>query len=240
MPTPHINAKEGDFAKVVLMPGDPVRAKWIAETFLHDAVQVTDVRGILGFTGYTKNGKRISVMASGMGMPSIGIYSYELYTGYGVESIIRVGTCGSYQPEINLKDVLICTTASTDSNWIGQFKINGMYCPGADLDLTVAAREEAEKRKLPYHAGNILSADVFYDFDPDMWKTWQTLGVLGVEMESFALYVNAARLKKRALCLLTVTDSFTNKTQKLTSEERAFGLGQMIELAIATAEKFAD
>ena len=179
-------------------------------------------------------------MASGMGMPSIGIYSYELYTGYGVESIIRVGTCGSYQPEINLKDVLICTTASTDSNWIGQFKINGMYCPGADLDLTVAAREEAEKRKLPYHAGNILSADVFYDFDPDMWKTWQTLGVLGVEMESFALYVNAARLKKRALCLLTVTDSFTNKTQKLTSEERAFGLGQMIELAIATAEKFAD
>ncbi|MBR0295471.1 MAG: purine-nucleoside phosphorylase [Bacilli bacterium] len=240
MGTPHINAKEGDFAKVVLMPGDPVRAKWIAETFLHDIKQVTDVRGILGFTGFTKNGKRLSVMASGMGMPSIGIYSYELYTGYGVETIIRVGTCGSYQPYIDLKDVLICTAASTDSNWIGQFHINGMYSPAADLDLLIAAKEEAEKMKLKYHSGNILSADVFYDFDPNMWKTWATLGVMGVEMESFALYVNAARLGKKALCLLTVTDSFVETRKKLTSEERAYGLSQMIELSIATAERFCD
>lgn len=240
MGTPHINAKEGDFAKVVLMPGDPVRAKWIAETFLRDIKQVTDVRGILGFTGFTKNGKRLSVMASGMGMPSIGIYSYELYTGYGVETIIRVGTCGSYQPYIDLKDVLICTAASTDSNWIGQFHINGMYSPAADLDLLIAAKEEAEKMKLKYHSGNILSADVFYDFDPNMWKTWATLGVMGVEMESFALYVNAARLGKKALCLLTVTDSFVETRKKLTPEERAYGLSQMIELSIATAERFCE
>lgn len=238
MGTPHINANPGDFANVVLMPGDPVRAKWIAETFLHDIKQVTDVRGILGFTGYTKNGKRLSVMASGMGMPSIGIYSYELFSGYGVEAIIRVGTCGSYQPEIKLKDVLICTAASTDSNWIGQFKLNGMYSPAGDLDLIMAAVEEAKKQGLKYHSGNILSADVFYDFDPNMWKSWARLGVMGVEMESFALYVNAAMLKRKALCLLTVTDSFVDGSTKLTSEERAFGLSQMIELSIATAERF--
>lgn len=238
MGTPHINANPGDFANVVLMPGDPVRAKWIAETFLHDIKQVTDVRGILGFTGYTENGKRLSVMASGMGMPSIGIYSYELFTGYGVDAIIRVGTCGSYQPEIKLKDVLICTAASTDSNWIGQFKLNGMYSPAGDLDLIIAAKEAAEKENIRYHSGNILSADVFYDFDPDMWKTWAKLGVMGVEMESFALYVNAAMLKKKALCLLTVTDSFVDHTYKLTSEERAFGLSQMVQLGIRTAEKF--
>ena len=239
MPTPHINAKEGDFAKVVLMPGDPVRAKWIAETFLHDYKQVTDVRGILGFTGYTKNGKKISVMASGMGMPSIGIYSHELFTAYGVEAIIRVGTCGSYQPEINLKDVLIVTTASTDSNWCGQFGLNGTYSAGADFELMCEARAQAIKNKVPYHGGNILAADVFYDDDPNMWKKWAKLGVMGVEMESYSLYTNAAKLHKKALCLLTVTDSFILK-EKLTSEERAFGLGRMIELSIATAEKFCD
>ena len=127
MATPHINAEKGDFAKVVLMPGDPIRAKWIAETYLHDYKEVTNVRGILGYTGLTKNNKRISVMASGMGMPSIGIYSTELYTGYDVEIIIRVGTCGTYQPNIELKDVLICSGACTDSNWMSQFKLNGVY-----------------------------------------------------------------------------------------------------------------
>ena len=240
MPTPHINAKDGDFAKVVLMPGDPVRAKWIVDTFLTDYVQVTDVRGILGFTGHTKNGKRISVMASGMGMPSIGIYTHELFTGYGVESIIRVGTCGSYQPNIDLKDVIICMSASTDSNWIGQYHLNGTYAPSCDFDLAMAAVEEARANNIPFHAGNILSADVFYDPDPDMWKKWAELGVLGVEMESFALYCNAAKQKKRALCLLTVTDSFIKREKKLTSEERATGLTQMIELAIKVAERFAD
>lgn len=239
MGTPHINAQDNDFANVVLMPGDPVRAKWIAETYLHDYKEVTNIRGILGFTGYTKNGKRISVMASGMGQPSIGIYSYELFTHYGVDTIIRVGTCGSYQPEIELKDILICTTASTDSNWGKQYKVNGTFSAGADLELIVAAYEEAKKANVRYHGGNILSADVFYDDDPDTWKGWAKLGVMGVEMESYALYANAARLGKRALCLLTATDSFTNRGQRLTAEERAYGLSQMVEVGIATAERFA-
>ncbi|MFA7032921.1 MAG: purine-nucleoside phosphorylase [Bacilli bacterium] len=239
MSTPHINAQPNAFANIVLMPGDPLRAKWIAETYLHDVQQVTDVRGILGFTGYTKNNKRLSVMASGMGQPSIGIYSYELYTGYGVETIIRVGTCGSYQENIDLFDVLICTTASTDSNWQGQYDINGTLSAGCNFELAMEAYNQCQKAQLPYHAGNILSADVFYDDDPNMWKKWAKLGLMGVEMESYSLYCNAARLNKKALCLLTVTDNFLKKDKKATSEERAYGLGKMIEVAIATAEKFA-
>lgn len=239
MPTPHINARDGDFAKVVLMPGDPVRAKWIADTFLHDYKQVTDVRGILGFTGYTKNGVRLSVMASGMGQPSIGIYSYELFTAYGVESIIRVGTCGSYQPYIDLFDVIICTSASTDSNWVSQYQLNGTYSAGADLELAFCAYDLCRRTGRQFHAGNILSADVFYDPNPDMWKSWASLGVLGVEMESYALYCNAAKLGKKALCLLTVTDSFINKTKKATPEERANGLYKMVELAIEVAEQYS-
>ena len=239
MGTPHINANPGDFANVVLMPGDPLRAKWIAENFLHDYKEVTNVRGILGFTGYTKNGKRISVMASGMGQPSIGIYSHELYDAYGVEYIIRVGTCGSYREDINLFDVLICTTASTDSNWASQYGINGVYSAGSDFELAIAAYEESKKAGIPYHGGNILSADVFYDDDPNTWKNWAKLSVMGVEMESYALYCNAARMGKKALCLLTVTDHFIKKDQKATAEQRQLGLGKMIGVAIATAERFA-
>ena len=182
MGTPHINANPGDFANVVLMPGDPKRAQWIAENFLHDYKEVTNVRGILGFTGYTKNGKRVSVMASGMGQPSIGIYSHELYSSYGVDIIIRVGTCGSYKEDIDLFDVLICTTASTDSNWAGQYGLNGVFSAGADFEVAMAAYEEAKKAGIPYHGGNILSADVFYDDDPDQWKKWAKLGVMGVEI----------------------------------------------------------
>ena len=239
MGTPHINANVGDFANVVLMPVDPLRAKWIAENFLHDYKEVTNVRGMLGFTGYTKNGKRISVMASGMGQPSIGIYSHELFTHYGVEAIIRVGTCGSYKEDINLFDVLICTAASTDSNWCGQFGLNGTYSAAADFELCMAAYEEAKKAGIPQHAGNILSADIFYDSDPDMWKKWANLGVMGVEMESYALYCNAAKLNKKALCLLTVTDHFIKKDHKATAEERQLGLGKMVSVAVATAERFA-
>ena len=239
MGTPHINAGVNDFAKVVLMPGDPLRAKWMADTFLHDYKEVTNVRGMLGFTGLTANGKRISIMASGMGQPSIGIYSYELFTHYGVEAIIRVGTCGSYQENINLFDVLLCTGASTDSNWIGQYHLNGTYSAVADIDLLLAAYEEVKKTRIPFHAGTILSADVFYDSDKDMWKKWADLGVMGVEMESFALYCNAAKLKKKALCLLTVTDHFIKHDQKATVEERQLGLRKMIEVAVATAERFA-
>ena len=238
MGTPHINANPGDFAKVVLMPGDPVRAKWIADTFLHDYKQVTDVRGILGFTGLTKNGKRLSVMASGMGQPSIGIYSYELFTGYGVEAIIRVGTMGSYQPDVKLFDVVCALSASTDSNWVAQYKLNGIYSAACDFELAVAACEEAKNKGKKFHSGSILSADVFYDPDPDMWKSWASLGVLGVEMESYALYCNAAKLHKKAMCLLTVTDSFVDKSRKATPEERAHGLYDMIEIAVAAAERF--
>jgi purine-nucleoside phosphorylase len=198
-----------------------------------------DSKGKDNYKGYTKNGKKISVMASGMGQPSIGIYSYELYTGYGVDAIIRVGTCGSYQADINLFDMLICTTASTDSNWSSQYGVNGTYSAGSDFELAVAAYEESKKANLNSKTGNILSADVFYDDDPNSWQKWAKLGVMGVEMESYALYCNAARLGKKALCLLTVTDHFIHKDRKATADERAFGLSRMIEVAIATAERFA-
>ena len=234
----HIGAKDGDFANVVLMPGDPQRAKLIAEQFLVDAVEVTNVRGILGYTGYTKNGKRISVMASGMGIPSIGIYSYELFTKHGVDTIIRVGTCGAYQKEVNLFDVIIGVTASTDSNWYKQYDLP-QYSAGADFELAMTAYNKAKEAGKKVFAGSILSADVFYDDDPNVWKKWAKLGVLGVEMEAYGLYCNAARLGKRALSLLTVTDNFLKPEEKATTEERLKGLSKMIEIAIDTAEEYA-
>ena len=239
MPTPHINAKDGDFAKVVLMPGDPLRAKFVAETYLTDARLVTSVRGAFGYTGHTKNGKLISVMASGMGMPSIGIYSHELYTAYGVDAIIRIGTSGSYQPDINLKDVVIAQGACTDSAWSTQYRLDGgTYSAISDYEMLETAVAETRKRGLPLHVGNVLSADNFYNVDPDMWKRWAGLGVLAVEMEAYALFSNAARLGKKALAIFTISDSFLND-KILTPEERQVGLTNMIEIAIATAEKFA-
>lgn len=237
MATPHINAKKGDFSNVVLMPGDPLRAKWIADNYLTDVKLVNNVRGMLGFTGYTKNGKRLSVMASGMGQPSIGIYSHELYSEYDVDTIIRVGTCGAYQENIKMFDVIIGISSSTDSNWIYQYNVP-QFSAACDLDLAVAAKEAAKHQGVTAHAGNILAADIFYDEDKDIWKRWKRLNVLGVEMESYALYTNAQVFRKRALCLLTVTDSFINKEEKATSEQRLLGLGKMIEIAIETAEKF--
>ena len=239
MPTPHNEAKKGEIAKVVLMPGDPNRALWIADNFLHDVKCVNTVRGNYCYTGFTKNGKRISVMSSGMGHPSIGIYSYELYTEYEVETIIRVGTCGSYQEHINLRDVLLCAGSSTDSNYAAQFHLNGTYSALADFEVLMTARDVLEEKGYPYHMGNIFSADVFYDFDKETWKRWAKLGIMGVEMESYALYINAAYLKKRALTMLTVTDNFV-KEGRLTAEERQVGLRNMIDAAIATAEKYAE
>ncbi|MFA5485493.1 MAG: purine-nucleoside phosphorylase [Bacilli bacterium] len=236
MGTPHINAKDGAFAKTVLMPGDPKRAEWIANTFLTDVEKVTDVRNIWGYTGYYK-GKRISVMASGMGHPSIGIYSHELYTGYGVETIIRIGTCGSYQPHIKLFDVIVAIGSSTDSNWAAQFNLlGGTYSAIGDFDIAVKARDEARRKGINVHVGNILSADVFYDDDKNSWKKWARLGVLGVEMESYALYSTAAKLGKKAACLLTVSDSFTDHSRIATVEERQVGLTQMVEIALEIAE----
>ncbi|MCD8204730.1 MAG: purine-nucleoside phosphorylase [Coprobacillus sp.] len=238
MSTPHINAKEDAFAKVVLMPGDPLRAKWIAETYLTSAELVSDVRGILAYTGTTKNGKKISVMASGMGQPSIGIYSHELFTEYNVETIIRIGTCGAYQDDIKLFDIILATSASTDSNWIYQYEVP-QYSAGSDYELTKVAGEVFSSRGEVVHAGNVLSADVFYDPNPDYWKKWKKLGVLAVEMESYALYVEAAINHKRALTMLTVTDNFNDRSQKASAEERQTGLARMVEAAIETAEHFA-
>ena len=238
MPTPHNEALKGDIAKVVLMPGDPNRAKWIVDNFLHDVKLVNQVRGMVCYTGLTKNNKRISVMSSGMGHPSIGIYSHELYTEYDVEVIIRVGTCGSYQPTINLQDVLVCQGACTDSNWMSQYGLNGTFSAIASYDVLEEAVSVLKKHNYPYHVGNIFAADVFYDVDKDLWKRWARLGVMGVEMESYALYVNAAYLGKKALTLLTVTDNFV-KGGRLTAQERQTGLFNMIDIAVETAEKFA-
>ena len=239
MPTPHIAAKEGAFAKVVLMPGDPLRAKWVAETFLTDAQLVTDVRGILGYTGKTASGKVVSVMASGMGMPSIGIYSHELFTTYGVETIIRIGTCGSYQPDIKLKDLILAEGACTNSNWMGEHSLyGGTYSAIADFSLLSAAAEAAKANGFVAHVGNIFSSDIFYDYRPEAWKKWANLGVLGVEMESYALYATAAELRKKTLCILTVSDSFT-AAEAMSAEERQLGLKNMVVTALAVAEKFA-
>jgi purine-nucleoside phosphorylase len=239
MPTPHIAAADHDFAKVVLMPGDPKRAQWIADTFLHDVKLVNDVRGMLAFTGLTKNNKRVSVMSSGMGMPSIGIYSHELFTTYGVEVIIRIGTCGSYQREIGLNEIVFAQGACTDSNWMSQYHLQGCtYSAICDYDLLEAAVAAAKDAKFTYHVGNVLSADVFYDYDHEIWKKWAELGVLTVEMESYALYQTAALLRKKALCILTTSDSFILEN-KLTSEERHTGLGKMVQVALAAAEVYA-
>lgn len=238
MPTPHINANNGDFAKVVLMPGDPRRATYIVENFLHDVKLVTEVRGMLGYTGLTKNGVRISVMTSGMGMPSIGIIANELYNSYGVETIIRVGTCGSYAPHIDLKDVIVAMGASTDSNFLAQLNLPGTYSAIATYEVLEECVNVCKKNNVRYNVGNILSADVFYDFDKDTYKKWKQLGILGCEMESYALYSIAAYLNKKCLCVLTVTDHFL-KPEKLTSKEREVGLNTMLSVAIETAEKFA-
>ena len=238
MPTPHNNAPQGAFAKVVLMPGDPARAKWIVDTFLHDAELVNNVRNINGYTGYTKNGKRISVMASGMGMPSIGIYSHELYKHYDVDLIIRIGTAGSYSKKARLGELVFAQGASTESSWPSQFSLNdGTLSAVADFDALRAAVSAAEELNVTHHVGNVLSTDIFYNYDGEVWKRWADLGILAVEMEAYSLYINAARQGKRALCILTISDSFVEEGM-LTPEQRQTGLKDMVEVAIAAAEQF--
>jgi purine-nucleoside phosphorylase len=234
MATPHIQATLGDFAKTVLMPGDPLRAKFIADTFLKDVKQVNAVRNMFGFTGLYK-GKRVSIMASGMGMPSMGIYSHELYSSFGVETIIRVGTTGAYTKHAKLYDILIAQGASTDSNWASQFQLrNGTFSALGSYNLLEHAVKTCRDHRLPFHVGNVLSSDVFYDVDPDKWKKWEALGVLGVEMEAYALYTNAARLGKQALAMMSVSDSFHYK-EILTAEQREVGLKKMLEVALEIA-----
>jgi len=232
VPTPHINAKVGDFAKTVLMPGDPLRAKFIAETFLTDAVLVNNVRGIQGYTG-TYNGKRVSVMASGMGMPSIGIYSYELFNFFDVDNIIRIGSAGAISTELKLRDIVIGMSASYNSTFAGQYNLPGTYAPTASYTLVKKAAEQAEKMGLSYKVGNILSNDLFYD-DGMRTLEWQKMGVLAVEMESAALYMNAARAGKNALCICTISDCLFSE-EACTAEERQNSFTQMMELALEIA-----
>ncbi len=236
MSTPHNSANLGDFAKTVLMPGDPLRAKFIAETFLKNAKLVNNVRGIQGYTG-EYNGKPVSVMASGMGQPSIGIYSYELFKFYGVENIIRVGSCGGLTENLHVKDVILAMGACTNGNYFSQYGLNGNFSAIASYELLKTAEEAATSKNITVAVGNVLSSDIFYDEASDTLK-WAELGVLGVEMEAAALYVNAARLNKRALAILTVSDSFVHANEITTPLEREKSFTDMIMLALETAIKF--
>ena len=228
--TPHNNAQKGDIAKTVLMPGDPLRAKFIADTYLEDVKCFNTVRNMLGFTGKYK-GKEISVMAHGMGIPSIGIYSYELFNFYGVENIIRIGSAGAISTDLHIGDVVIGMGACTDSNYPSQFGMPGTFAPIASYPLLKQAVAAAEELGYNYSVGNILSSDVFYTEDPDCLKKWQKMGVLAVEMESAGLYCNAARAGKNALCLLTISDCpFTGEAT--TAEERQTKFTQMMEIAL--------
>ena len=230
VPTMHIAAKADEIAKTVLMPGDPLRSEFIAKNYLEDAVLVNDIRGVHGYTGYYK-GKRVTVMASGMGQPSIGIYSYELFKFYDVDAIIRVGSCGSFHPDLHVRDIVIAMGACTNGSFADQFGMPGRFAPIADFDLVRRAADLCEKRGVNYKVGNIFSSDMFYNAaGTDM--DWAKMGVLGVEMESAALYCNAAWCKKKALCLCTVSDSFTNPDEKLTAEERQSSFTDMIEIAL--------
>lgn len=233
MATPHNSADRGAFARTVLMPGDPLRAKYIAEQYFTDAQLVNNVRGICGYTGRYR-GKRVSVMGSGMGMPSIGIYSYELFTQYDVETILRVGTAGGLSADVNVRDVVLAMGACTDGNYQATFGLNGTFAPIADYATLERAVEQARRQGLRYRVGNVISSDFFYG-DVTSSKDWSKMGVLAVEMESAALYMNAARLKKRALSVLTVSDNLETG-EELSAAERERSLDEMIRLALEIAE----
>ena len=234
IPTPHINAPKDGFAKTVLMPGDPKRAKHIADTYLKNAVLVNDVRGVQGYTGEYK-GKKVSVMASGMGIPSIGIYSYELYHAYNVENIIRVGTCGALLKDIHVRDILVGTGACTDSNYAANFGLNGVISAVASFDILKKVDEKTKEMKFENKVkfGQLFSTDVFYKDKPDALD-WAKMGVIGIEMEAYALYLNAARAGKRALSICAVSDNIVSH-EELTAEERSKSVNDMIELALEVA-----
>ena len=233
--TPHINASPEDFAKTVLMPGDPLRSKFIAENFLEGARLVNNVRGIQGYTGLYK-GERVSVMASGMGMPSIGIYSYELYKFFGVENIIRIGSLGGMSEKVKIRDIIFGMGASTTTNFAVQYGLEGTFAPIADYRLMKTAIAEADKIGARYHVGNILSSDIFYNADQSASKKWEKMGVLGVEMEAAALYMNAAHLGKSALAICTVSDHLLTG-ESLDAEARQSSFTEMMEIALNTAIK---
>ena len=235
MSTPHNSAALGDFAKTVLMPGDPLRAKFIAENFLTDARLVNNVRGINGYPG-TYQGVPVSVMASGMGIPSIGIYSYELYTQYGVENIMRIGSAGAMSEDVHVRDIVIGMGACTNSNFGDQYKLSGTFAPIASYTMMRTAIESAEAVGARYHVGNLLSSDTFYSDDENANAGWMKMGVLAVEMEAAGLYMTAARLKKNALAICTISDSLITG-EALPALERQNTFTQMMEIALRTAVK---
>lgn len=231
--TPHINAEKDAFGKTVLMPGDPLRSKFIAENFLENAQLVNNIRGIQGYTGNYK-GTKVSVMASGMGMPTIGIYSYELFHFFDVENIIRIGSAGALQENVKLRDIVFGMGACTNSNYASQYGLCGTFAPTASYALLKEAVNQADQIGATYHVGNIFSSDVFYNDSNDANEGWQKMGVLCVEMEAAALYMNAARCQKNALAILTVSDSIVTG-EKTTAQERENSFTQMMEIALNTA-----
>ncbi len=232
MSTPHNAANKGDIAKTILLPGDPLRAKFIAENFLEDVVQFNTVRNMFGFTG-TYQGKKISVMGTGMGCASIGIYSYELIHMYGVENLIRIGSCGGMQESVKLGDIVMAIGASTDTNYAHQYHLPGTFSAAATYDLLYKAVEEAKKYQFPYVVGNVLSSDIFYN-ETEEWRDWAKMGVLAAEMESYALYCNAARAGVNALGIFTVSDSMVSK-EEMSAEERQTGFTNMMKVALGVA-----
>lgn len=234
-PTPHIKATPDDIAKTVLMPGDPLRSEFVAKNFLENAKLFNNVRGVNGYTGFYK-GERVSVMASGMGIPSIGIYSYELYSFFGVENIMRIGSAGSLRADIKVRDIVIGMGASTNSNYASQYCLPGSFSAIADYSMLECAVETAKNMGLTYHVGNILSSDTFYGDDPDANGAWQKMGIMAIEMEAAGLYMNAARLGKRALAVCTISDNIVTG-EATSSDERQNSFTEMMELALETAIK---
>jgi len=231
----HIGAKEGEIASTVLLPGDPLRAKYIAENFLTDAICYNKVRGMYGYTG-TYKGKRVSIQGSGMGIPSIAIYLNELITSYKAKNLIRIGSCGSMQANIKIRDVILAMSASTDSH-INKIRFNGMdYASTANFNLLKKAYDIALEKDISVKVGSVLTSDTFYQDDPNSWKHWANYGVLAVEMETAVLYTLAAKFKVNALSILTVSDSLVTR-EETTSEERQKTFNQMVEVALELAEQ---
>ena len=231
----HIAAKNGEIADTVLLPGDPKRAKWIAENFLENAVCYTDIRGMLGFTG-TYKGKRISVQGTGMGIPSMSIYITELMKDYGVKTLIRVGSAGSYQEDVKIRDIVVALSTSTDSNINNRRFKGASFAPTVNFDLLSKVLKTAEEKNIKIKAGNILTSDEFYNDDPSYFKKWAEFGVLAVEMETAALYTLASKYKAKALSILTISDSLVSP-EITSSEEREKTFNEMIELGLETAIK---
>lgn len=229
--TPHIEAKKGEIAETILLPGDPLRAKFIADNYLDNAFCFNQVRNMLGFTGEYR-GKRVSVMGTGMGIPSHAIYTSELINVYGVKKLIRVGSCGAYVPELNLYDIVLAQGACTDSNYANNFDLPGTYSAIASWDLLYKAYNYCQKHNIDVTVGNIFSSDIFYNNDKTVWKRWASMKVVAVEMETFALYCNAASADAEALTILTVSDSIATG-EATTSKEREVGFAKMMEIALS-------